>query len=250
MNDVIEQLLNRRSIRVFSDQPVNDGDLTMILKAAQQAPTSVNGQQISLIVTRDKKTIEKIADIAHGQPQVRGASVFVTAVIDFNRASIAMKDSDKDMVISKSAEGIMVGAIDAGIAINALQTAAVSLGYGTTVIGGIRANPTELVKLLGLPKNTYPIIGSTIGVPEKDVVTDVKPRVPLYSFAMFDQYDNDAVAKGVEEYDETLRDWWDKKGLTDMPSFKASTEKYYSHIYCPTTKATLEEQGFAFQDEL
>ena len=43
-NPVIQQMLERRSIRSFSGAPVSDKDLQIILSAAQQAPTSVNGE--------------------------------------------------------------------------------------------------------------------------------------------------------------------------------------------------------------
>lgn len=55
MNKVIEQLQNRRSVRNFTGEKVKDEDLELILRTAQRAPSSVNGQQISLIVTRDKE---------------------------------------------------------------------------------------------------------------------------------------------------------------------------------------------------
>ena len=54
MNQIINQLQNRKSVRVFTGESVKDSDLLEIIKSAQQAPTSVNGEQISLVVTRDK----------------------------------------------------------------------------------------------------------------------------------------------------------------------------------------------------
>ena len=46
MNQVIEQMKNRRSVRGFSGESVKDEDLKEILVAAQQAPSSVNGEQV------------------------------------------------------------------------------------------------------------------------------------------------------------------------------------------------------------
>ena len=59
MNKIIEQLQNRRSVRNFTGEKVKDEDLELILRTAQRAPSSVNGQQISLIVTRDKEKLKK-----------------------------------------------------------------------------------------------------------------------------------------------------------------------------------------------
>ena len=87
MNQVIEQMKNRRSVRGFSGESVKDEDLKEILVAAQQAPSSVNGEQISLVVIRDKDKIAKIAEIAGGQPQVAGADIFILVTIDFYRST-------------------------------------------------------------------------------------------------------------------------------------------------------------------
>ena len=61
-----------------------------------------------------------------GQPQVAGADIFILVTIDFYRSTYAMKKEGKQNVIPMSAEGILVGAVDGGIMLNALQTAAES----------------------------------------------------------------------------------------------------------------------------
>ena len=96
MNKIIEQMKNRRSVRNFSSESVKDEDLIEILVAAQQAPTSVNGEQISLVVVRDKDKIKQISEFAGGQPQVAGADVFILVVIDFYRSTYAMKKENKE----------------------------------------------------------------------------------------------------------------------------------------------------------
>lgn len=249
-NPVIEQLRNRRSVRNFTGASVSDADLETILRAAQQAPTSANGQQVSLVVTRDKATIGKIAAIAGGQPQIASADVFVTFVIDFNRPREAVALAGGTLVANRSAEGLVAGAVDVGIMLSTLQTAAESLGYGTTAIGGIRRNPLAMVELLGLPQNTFPLVGSTIGVPDPARPAQVKPRVPLESFAFKERYDAAAVAEGVRRYDAQLRTWWDAQGMSEMPSYAKSTAGYYQTIYYPTVAAALRQQGFEFTDSL
>ena len=60
MNELIKQLQNRRSVREFTGEKIKEEDLKTILATAQRAANSVNGQQTSLIVVRDK---EKLANI-------------------------------------------------------------------------------------------------------------------------------------------------------------------------------------------
>ena len=250
MNKIIEQMKNRRSVRNFSSESVKDEDLREILVAAQQAPTSVNGQQISLIIVRDKDKIKQISEFAGGQPQVAGADVFILVVIDFYRSTYAMKKENKENVIPMSAEGILVGAVDGGIILNALQMAAESFGYGTTAIGGIRKNPDKMIELLGLPKGTFPLVGTTIGVPNKDIPSAVKPRVPLNSFAHNERYDVEATENGVDEYNDIIKKWWDSIGMSQMGNYSQDVSNYYQSIYFPTVAKNLRKQGFEFQDEI
>ena len=248
MNNTIEQLLTRTSVRTFTGEGVKDEDLELIFKAAQQAPTSIGAQQISLVYTKDKEKIKQIAQIAGGQPQVATADVFITIVIDFNRTAIACEMAGKEQVIHASAEGLLVGAGDAGIMLNAPQTAANALGYGSTAIGGIRNDPEAMIKLLDLPKKTYPIFGITLGVADTSKGVNIKPRVPLHSFVMKETYNQAMVKQGVESYEETLRVWRDAKGLKDFPGYTQMTSQYYQNIYFPKVAKTLLNQGFDFKD--
>ena len=54
------------------------------------AHASINGQQISLVVVRDKERIARIAQLA-GQPAIATADTFVAFVVDFNRTAEAAK---------------------------------------------------------------------------------------------------------------------------------------------------------------
>lgn len=243
-NPTLELLQNRRSIRAFTGDAVEEAHLEQILRAGQQAATSINGQQISLIVTRDVAQIAQIAEIAGGQPQVRTANIFITVVMDFNRTAIATEQAGEKQLIHESSEALVVGAIDAGIMLNALQIAANSLGYGSTAIGGIRRDSKALIELLKLPEKTFPLVGMTLGVPDEKKVPQVKPRVPLNSFAMNECYDNALVAQGVKEYDAALRLWWDQQGLTNLPSYQNAVAGFYKTIYCPSVTESLQQQGF------
>ncbi|PFG18165.1 FMN reductase [NAD(P)H] [Propionicimonas paludicola] len=246
-NPVLEQLTERRSVRAFTGETVKEADLAEIIKATQQAPTSINGQQITLVVVRDKERIARIAELA-GQPGIAAADAFVAFVADFNRTAEAAKLAGTEQVVERSAEGILVGAVDAGIALATFQAAAAALGYGTTPIGGIRRNPAEIIALLELPPRTFPIVGSTLGVPDRARLNKVKPRVPVESFAMAERYDAEKVAEGVASYDQVLRAWWDGQGLTQMGGYAQETAGVYSRIYYPEVAATLRAQGFEFTD--
>lgn len=249
MNKTIEQLALRKSIRQFTGDSVKDEDLELIMRTAQRAPTSVNGQQISLVYTKDKEIIKELAKCAGGQKQVEIADVFICVVADFNRTSYAVEQTGDIQNIDKSAEGIIVGAVDAGIMVSAIQVAAESLGYGTTTIGGIRNNPDDVIKLLNLPRKTYPVVGTTIGVPTKEAKeAPLKPRIPFESFALENEYDNEKVKKGVLKYETQLRDFRVKNNMDYMQSYCEQMSNYYKKIYGRRVAKSYQTQGFDFLD--
>ena len=157
--------------------------------------------------------------------------------------------SEKEILVPKSADGVLVGAVDAGIVVNALQTAAFALGYGSTVIGAIRKETKEFIKMLGLPKYVFPIIGSTLGVPVERELTRVKPRVPLDTFVFEDIYDAKKVEEGVEFHEKDIVKWREENGTPQLPSYKEMIVRIYENFY-NASKQDLEDQGFKFTDEL
>ena len=250
-NKIIKQLQNRKSIREFTGERVSDSDLEVILRTAQRAPTSINAQQISLIYTKDKQKIEKIAELAGGQNQVATADIFVAILIDFNRTNYASVATKRTQIVEKSAEGILMGAVDAGIVLNHLQSAAEALGYGTTAIGGIRANSDKITELFGLPKRTFVAVGSTIGVPTKKAKNaPLKPRVSVESFAMEEVYDEQKVQDGVYAYNKDFKEFRDKTGSGTLPTYFEITSSAYEKSHYRKTGTVLESQGFRFSDSI
>lgn len=153
-------------------------------------------------------------------------------------------------MIEQSAEGIMVGAIDAGIMLNSVQTAAEALGYGTTSLGSVRENSDTMIKLFNLPPKTFLAVGCTIGVPTQTAKNaPLKPRVALESFAMEDSYDNEKVKESVLAYDKIFKAFRDATGSGSLPTYAEMTTKVYSNIYYRKTGKVLEAQGFSFKDE-
>ena len=249
MNELIKQLQNRRSVREFTGEKIKEEDLKTILATAQRAANSVNGQQTSLIVVRDKEKLAKIAELCGGQKHIAQADAFVFVLVDFHRGVYASDSLGKRNIAPKSADGILVGAVDAGIVVNALQTAALALGYGSTVIGAIRKETKEFIKMLGLPEYVFPIVGSTLGVPVERKLTRVKPRVPLDTFVFEDTYDAKKVEEGVEFHEKDINEWRKENGTPQLPSYKEMIVRIYENFY-NESKKELEEQGFKFADKL
>lgn len=60
--EIIEGLLTRRSIRKYTNQPVTDEQIEIILKAAMYAPSASNCQPWHFIVIRDREVLDKVPE--------------------------------------------------------------------------------------------------------------------------------------------------------------------------------------------
>lgn len=249
MNEIIKQLSSRKSIRQFTGESVKDEDLELIIQTAQRCPTSINGQQISLVYTRDKEKIKQIAEFCAGQKQVATADVFIFICVDFNRTIFAVEQTKEEHQIDKSAEGVLVGAVDAGIMLNAIQISAESLGYGTTAIGAVRNQPASIIELLQLPPKTFPIVGTTLGVPTKEAKdAPLKPRIPIESFAFEEKYDDKKVKDGVLLYEKQMKKFREDNNMNYLQSYCEQTASYYKNIYFRKIEENYTKQGFVFKD--
>lgn len=243
MNNTIETIKNHRSIRQYLDKDIPNEIIDEIVKAAQAMPNSINGQQTSVIVVRDKAKREKLAELVGNQPYVAKAPVFLIFVMDFYRTHLAGEKTGLTQVIHESVEGIGAGSVDVGIALGASVIAAESLGLGTVPIGGVRKNPEEVIELLGLPKYTFPLVGLVVGYPENE--SHKKPRVPFDTFRHDEKYDIEAVENSINPYDEEMSAYLKDIGRSEQEvNWSTTTSRIYQSIYYPKVKPVMEEQGF------
>ncbi len=63
--ELLEAIKSRRSVRLFIDDPVNELDLSLILDAANWAPSARNQQPWRFIVVKNKKIVTQMADEVH-----------------------------------------------------------------------------------------------------------------------------------------------------------------------------------------
>ncbi len=243
MNEFTKQMKKHKSIRSFSDKDVSDEIIVDVLKSAQSQSTSIGAQQASIIVTKDKKKIQKIAhDVTNGQKQVEHANVFMLFCIDFNKTNIASNKAGYKQVIHETTEGLLVGTVDAAILAEATQLACESYGLGTVMIGAVRNNPEYLIKLFNLPEKVFPVLGLSIGYPEKGVDKEPKPRLEFSTFAHFENYNND-FDDAISEYDQVMSKYNNEKYDVDK-NYSDSVGKFYSSPYYRKLLPVLNKQGF------
>jgi FMN reductase [NAD(P)H] len=240
MNETLRIQQAHRSIRSYKTDPVSDEMLEQIIAAAHQAPTSMNAQEISLVVVRDPVRKASIAELAGGQAWIAQAPVFIVVVIDFRKTAMGMKKAGLEQIIHESMEGFGVAAVDAGIVLGTLITAAESLGLGIVPIGGIRRNPQEMIDRLNLPPLTFPMVGLCIGHIDKKAPQ--KPRLDIKTFRHDERYDSSDYGAAIDAYDSTLMAYWKESGRTDGQPWSSNLGPFKS-VYYPKVRPVAADQG-------
>lgn len=203
---VEKTLLERRSIRRYERQPVSGEDMEFIYEAIRNTPTSYNGQQFTVIDVTDQDLKLKLYDLI-GQKQIKTCSHFLAFCADYNRISIGAKAKGLDMPeFENTADGLIVGVVDASLAMMSAVVAAGSRGLGACCIGYARtAAPEDIARLLGLPDKVFVVCGLAIGVPRE--LPDLKPKMPSSLLIHSNGYDMAAMQQGVLSYDEQIKEY-------------------------------------------
>ncbi len=241
MNETLRVQQAHRSIRDYKTAPVSDEMLDQIIAAAHRAPTSMNAQEISLVVVRDAERRAKIAQLSGGQAWIVRAPVFITIVIDFHKTDLAVRKAGKTQIIHESMEGFGVAAVDAGIVLGTLITAAESLGLGIVPIGSIRRNPQGIIDLLGLPPLTFPLVGLCIGHIDQD--TPQKPRLDIQTFRHNERYDASRYPAAIETYDTALAHFWTEVVCREGQPWSEALASRFTDVYFPHVKPVAAMQG-------
>lgn len=91
---LIDLMLQRRSTRKFSNQPVSREELDQILKAALLAPTSMNRKPCNFMVVENRQTLKELSKSKdHGAELIAGADKAIVVVADTFIADTWIEDS-------------------------------------------------------------------------------------------------------------------------------------------------------------
>lgn len=221
---------------------LRDEDIESIIRSAQMAPSSNNGQHASIISITDKEIKAKIAELCGGQPWINQAPVFLIFASDFYRAKLAAEKNGVDFVVTENLDSIMVGCLDVGLAMSNAIGAAESLGLGTVPIGAVRAEPSEIVKLLDLPEYVFPICGLALGYPDEE--SAIKPRLPMDAIYHKEVYNKDLMGS-IDKYDTVISDYMKERtnGKNDK-TWTESISKLYQNPYATLVSTSIIEQGY------
>ncbi|HER44348.1 MAG TPA: nitroreductase family protein [Candidatus Eisenbacteria bacterium] len=82
----IEFILERRSVRTYSGEPVSGDQITRLLEAAMAAPSAKNRQPWHFVVVTDKETLKKLSEAHPYGKMLAGAAAAIAVCGDMNTA--------------------------------------------------------------------------------------------------------------------------------------------------------------------
>lgn len=160
MNHTLNLIAQHRTYRRFRrNERLPENHVSAIIQAAQRAPSWMNGQHYTIINISDRALRDKITAMQPANPHIGECALFLLFVADLHRADLCRQAYEGTFQAAGTPDALITAVTDTALAAQNALTAAESLGYGTCFIGGIRLSARELVPLLGLPENTFPLFG-------------------------------------------------------------------------------------------
>jgi FMN reductase (NADPH) len=246
--NALETIFQHKSIRKFTDKPVDQNTIDLILKAAFRGSTTGNMQVYSIMVTQDLENKKKILPFHFNQQMVVNAPLVLTFNADFNRFNLWCEQRNAlpgyDNFLS-----FMTGTIDAVIAAQNATLAAEALGLGVCYLGTTIYTADKLIKHFELPNGVVPITTLVIGYPAEN--PDLVDRLPSKGIVHYEKY-NQFSPVDIDEI------YFEKENLDLTKSLIAEnktenlaqifTQKRYTKetnvLFSKVILEVLEKQGF------
>jgi len=248
MTNISDILMNRRTIRKYTSEPVDDNLLNELLLMGCRTSTTGNMQVYSIIVNRDEQLRKDLAPFHFNQKMITEAPVVLTFCADFNRFN-------KWCLLRKAEPGydnflsFMTAAIDALLVAQTVCIAAESRGLGICYLGTTTYNADKIITLLKLPRGVVPVTTVTLGWPAEN--PDQVDRLPLEAVIHSETY-RDYSLEELDKYYKEKEERSDSKQFTSENikqtlaqvftdiRYKKADNEYFSKVLLQV----LKDQGF------
>ena len=174
MNEVLQQLHERKSVRVYEDRAIEAEVKQAILEAAIQAPSAGNMALYTILDITDQEIKDKLAVSCDNQPFIATAPMVLIFCADYRRwYDVFCKYVEE--VRKPDMGDLFLAEADTLIAAQNAVVAAHSLGLGSCYIGDITENFEYHKELLNLPQYVVPAAMLVMGYPTEQQKTRQKP---------------------------------------------------------------------------
>lgn len=187
MNEVMNTILHRRSIRRFDSRQIEESALQEILQAGLYAPSAGGRQDVIFAVCQDREINERLGRIkrANSHPRMATAASYVSreqpSIADDPKLTNAFYDAPT-VITFFAPKQFLFSVDDCAVAAENMMLAADALGIGSCYIGQgwpAFADPygQEVLKNWRIPTDHYAVMQLVLGYPrEGDRHPTPKPR--------------------------------------------------------------------------
>ena len=172
---VIRLMQRHRSVRRYTDEPIEAELLAELIRAGQGAASSSFIQAYSVVRVTQTAARSAIARAAGDQTWIEQAAEFLVFCADLRRVDAVCQRQGVGHLEGWTEHGL-AAVVDTTLMAQNCLLAAESVGLGGVFIGGLRNEPAVVAETLCLPELVVPVFGLCLGWPAED--PPVKPRMP------------------------------------------------------------------------
>ncbi len=229
INETLELLNNRRTLRSYSSKKIAEEDKQRIIKAAMRAPTGSNMMMYSIIEVDDPEKKATLVKTCNNLHFIEKAPLVLIFAADMQRTyDYYEKSGAKEMVADMGLEyerplegDLLVSSCDALIAAHTACIAAESMGIGSCYIGDILEHTEVHREMFKLPRWVLPITMLVFGYPKRS-------NKPLNLSPRFDQkyihFKNEYKQLNKEEFDDMYKD-------VQISNYRPGAKNLGQHFY-------------------
>jgi FMN reductase [NAD(P)H] len=194
----LAHMVEHRSHRKYTQQPVDAGLLRLLFACALSAPSKSDLQQADIVQVADRGKLKAIVDLIPSMPWINDAPVFLVFCGN-NRRIRQIGEWRGKPFANEHLDHFMNAAVDAGIVMASFIRAAEAVSLGCCPISAVRNQAEATSRLLELPAGVFPVAGLCVGYPAEE--GRITPRLPLQVTVHTDRYDETGVKEKIEAYD-------------------------------------------------
>jgi nitroreductase len=154
MTEILDYIFKRRSIRSYTNQPIQKNTLTMLLQAGMAAPSAVNNQSWEFVVVTDTAVLDRL------RQRIQFGKYNAQAIIAVcGSPAVGMNDAGKTYWIQ-----------DCSAALENILIAAAGLGLGSVWVGVYpeEAKVKAVRQVLNIPATVTPLGLVYLGYPAEN----------------------------------------------------------------------------------
>jgi nitroreductase len=163
--DLYQLIMQRRSVRNFTNQPITCELIDQLLDAANNAPSGGNIQPVSIITVREPANRDKLAQIVGNQPWVKNAPLSLIFCLDFNRVKRWAALNNTEFKGDQALSHFLISYADVMCSAQSVVLLAESLGMGSVYVGTILSVMDQASEAFSIPAYVLPLMVLSLGYP-------------------------------------------------------------------------------------